>query len=110
MLDKLLGKARLARNNWWEATKLANTVKGHQYYEMPDMIKYRYPAPGSCALERVDHPNLFKMHWKTPFRDSHYNIRAKETVYDGAENTSHFISEIPTVDPSKSEAERIRSL
>ena len=100
---------KLARNNWWEAVKLANTVKGHQYYKMPDMIKYRYPAPGSCALERVDNPNLYKMHWKTPFRDSHYNIRAKEMEF-GAENTDHFISEIPTVDASKSDHERHRAL
>ena len=106
----MINKARLARNNWWEAVKLANTVKGHQYYKMPEMIKYRYPAPGSCALERVDHPNLYKMHWKTPFRDSHYNIRMKEKEFTTAENTEHFISEMPSVDPSKSEHERMLSL
>ena len=73
------------------------------------MIKYRYPAPGSAPLDRVDHPNLFKKHWKTPFRSSPYNIRMKEKTY-GAENHEHTIAEMPTLDPSKSEHERVVSL
>lgn len=50
-------------------------MKGHKYYDIPKEIKYRYPAPGSCPLDVEDHPNLYKKHWKTPFRHSPYNIR-----------------------------------
>ena len=72
---------------------------------MPDMIKYRYPAPGSAALDRVDHPNLFKKHWKTPFRNSPYNIRVKEKTY-GAENEDNYMSALPDIDPSRGDFER----
>jgi|EP00353_Schmidingerella_taraikaensis_P011012 hypothetical protein len=88
---------------------MAGNVKGHAYYEIPKEIKYRYPAPGSAPLDRVDHPNLFKKHWKTPFRHSPYNIRMKEKTY-GAENAEQFVPELPTLDPSKSEFERLASL
>lgn len=91
MVEKLISKAKLARSNWWEAFRLARGVRGDDYYEIPAEIKYRYPAPGSCPLDKVDHPNLYKKHWKTPFRDSPYNIRQKEKHWKTAENTEHFI-------------------
>ena len=91
MVDRLVAKARKTRTNWWEAFKLAGRVRGHEYYEIPDAIQYRYPAPGSCPVDQSDHPNLYKKHWKTPFRDSPYNIRPKEKTYTTAENTDTFI-------------------
>ena len=106
MVDKLLNKATLAGNNWWRALRAAGQVRGHAYYEIPKEIKYRYPAPGSCPLDRNDHPNLFKEHWKQPFRGSIYNIRPIEKKLRD-EGTERFIAEIPTFDPSASEADRI---
>jgi hypothetical protein len=53
-------------------------IKGYEYYKMPDEVRMRYPAPGSVALDESSYPHLFKKHWKTPFRDSPYNIRRKE--------------------------------
>lgn len=103
-------KARATRTNWFEAFKLAGSVKGHKYYAIPEAIKYRYPAPGSCPMDVEDHPNLYKKHWKTPFRSSPYNIRQKEKTYTTAENTDHFIGEIPTIDPASSEFDRLLSL
>jgi hypothetical protein len=50
-------------------------IKGYEYYEYPDEIRFRYPAPGSVALDDSSYPHLFKKHWKLPFRDSHFNIR-----------------------------------
>ena len=102
MVEKLLGKARLTRNNWWTAYKDAWNVKGHAYYKMPDMIKYRYPAPGSAALDRVDHPNLFKKHWKTPFRDSVFNIRPKEKYPNREEVAVKMVSSSVALDPENS--------
>lgn len=110
MVDKLLSKAKTTRNNWFEAFKLAGNVKGHKYYEIPAALKYRYPAPGSCPLDKSDHPNLYKKHWKTPFRDSPYNIRQKEKTYSIAENSDHFLPEIPQLDPENNEFDRQLSL
>lgn len=53
-------------------------IKGYEYYNIPGEIRMRYPAPGSVALDEVSYPHLFKKHWKTPFRDSQFNIRRKE--------------------------------
>ena len=89
---------------------MAVSVKGHYYYDIPPELKYRYPAPGSCPLDKSDHPNLYKKHWKTPFRESPYNIRQKEKTYTTAENTDHFIGEIPQLDPENNENDRLLSL
>lgn len=43
----------------------------------------------------MSYPHLFKKHWKTPFRDSQFNIRAFERTMTQEENTEHFISGIP---------------
>ena len=110
MVDKLLSKAKKLRGTWWEAFTVARGVKGHQYYDIPKEIKYRYPAPGSCPLDKDDHPNLYKRHWKTPFRDSNYNIRPIEKQYTMEENTIHAIMNTPTIDPQANEAERRLSL
>lgn len=89
---------------------MARGVKGHEYYKIPSEIRYRYPAPGSCPLDETDHPNLFKKHWKTPFRDSPFNIRSKEKTYTTAENTEHFIEGIPVLSPETSEFDRVVAL
>ena len=102
MVDKLLSKARKTRKNWFEAFRMGVAVKGDEYYDIPVELKYRYPAPGSCPLDKSDHPNLYKKHWKTPFRQSNYNIRQKEKTYTTAENTEHFIEKIPTLDAATS--------
>jgi hypothetical protein len=78
MVDKILTKASQTRKNWYEAFKMGCNIKGYEYYKYPDEIRYRYPAPGSVALDEVSYPHLFKKHWKIPFRDSPYNIRRKE--------------------------------
>ena len=49
-------------------------LKGYNYYKPPPELKYRYPAPGSHAIDRESYPNVFKKHWKTPYRESPYNI------------------------------------
>ena len=103
MVDKVLQKARATRKNWFEAAKMAVNIKGQSYYDIPDALMYRYPAPGSCPLDESDHPNLYKKHWKTPFRSSPYNIRQKEKTYTTAENTEHFIAELPEIDASSSD-------
>ena len=105
-LEKVVTTFRATRERWYETFKLARGVKGHQYYKIPDGIKYRYPAPGSCPLDKEDHPNLFKKHWKTPFRDSHFNIRPKEKLYEDMENTQHYIGAMPVFDANTSEFER----
>ena len=78
---------------------MACNIKGYEYYQAPDEIRYRYPAPGSVALDETSYPHLFKKHWKTPFRDSPYNIRRKEKKITMAENTKNYISSITKWDP-----------
>ena len=73
-MDKIVSKINHTRLNWWAAFKEGISPKGYKYYPVPPEIKYRYPAPGSSPHEPVDHPNLYKIHWKTPYRDSVYNI------------------------------------
>lgn len=99
MADKVVKKLTSTRKNWYEAFKLAVNIKGYEYYQYPEEIRYRYPAPGSGALDETSYPHLFKKHWKTPFRDSPYNIRRKEKRITQAENTKHYINGIPKWDP-----------
>ena len=51
MNSKLVAKAKNIKGNWWEAFCLAGNVRGHEYYKIPDGIKYRFPAPGSCPQD-----------------------------------------------------------
>ena len=78
MVDKIVKKVSQTRKNWYEAFKMGVNIKGYEYYNIPAEIRMRYPAPGSVALDEVSYPHLFKKHWKTPFRDSQFNIRRKE--------------------------------
>ena len=43
---------------------------------------------------------MFKKHWKTPFRDSHFNIRPVEKIITAAENNETYASFIPEWDDS----------
>ena len=65
---------RRVRKDMWDGVLKGVRPTGYHYYKEPDAIKYRFPAPGSCALAKEDHPNLYKDDWKTPFRYSEYNI------------------------------------
>jgi hypothetical protein len=75
------------------------SIKGYEYYKIPEEIRFRYPAPGSVALDDSSYPHLFKKHWKTPFRDSHFNIRPLEKKLEQDENTKHYISGLVTFNP-----------
>ena len=99
-MDRILKRAAKTRGNWLEAFKVACNIHGYNYYEIPGELRYRYPAPGSCALDRTSHPHLFKRHWKTPYRDSNLNIRPKEKKISWADDADHHISKVPKLDPA----------
>lgn len=99
-MDKLLGKLNQTRLNWYQAFKGGIGIKGYDYYKPPGEIKYRYPAPGSCPHDEVDHPHLYKKHWKTPYRESPYNIQKKERLITDEENVEIYASAIPEFDPN----------
>lgn len=54
-------------------------------------------------MDRGSHPHLYKLHWKTPYRESHLNIRPKEKKVPHSLNTEHVISALPSFDPSNPE-------
>lgn len=99
-MDKVLGKINQTRLNWYQAFKGGIGIKGYDYYKHPAELKYRYPAPGSCALDEVDHPHLYKKHWKTPYRESPYNIQKRERRITDEEGTETFASHFPEFDPT----------
>ena len=99
-MDKLLGKVNQTRLNWYQAFKNGISVKGYEYYKPPGELKYRYPAPGSHPHEQVDHPHLYKKHWKTPFRESPYNIQKKEKRITDDENVEIYASPVPDFGPN----------
>lgn len=99
-MDKIAGKINQTRLNWWEALKLGMSIKGYEYYKAPPELKYRYPAPGSSPLDENDHPHLYKKHWKTPYRESNYNIQKKEKKMTIAENVEMSISAFPEFNPN----------
>lgn len=48
----------------------------------------------------MDHPNLYKAHWKTPYRDSQFNIQKKEKPITDEENTEYYAQSYPEFDPT----------
>ena len=84
----------------WDAFKRGISITGYKYYEAPPELKYRYPAPGSCAFDVEDHPNLYKNDWKTPFRQSDYNIAKIEFTYsdDDPRQARNYVAYIPEFD------------
>jgi len=82
MVDRIIKTVKKSRADAWDAFKRSISITGYKYYVPPPEVKYRFPAPGSCALDQDDHPNLYKNDWKTPFRQSDYNIQKIELIYD----------------------------
>lgn len=82
MADKIVNAVKKSRADMWGAFKKGIRITGYQYYTPPTEVKYRYPAPGSCPLDKDSHPHMYKLDWKTPFRVSEYNIRTQELRYD----------------------------
>ncbi len=74
-------------------------LTGYGYYKLPAELKYRYPAPGS-AHDEVDHPHLYKKHWKTPYRESPYNIHKKDKIFPDDVNLEISSSSFPEFDPT----------
>lgn len=99
-MDKVLAKVSQTRLNWYQAIKGGLLIKGYEYYTPPAEIKYRYPAPGSVPHDQGDHPHLYKKHWKTPYRESPYNIQKKEKIITDDENCEVYVSSIPEFDPT----------
>ena len=101
MVDKILKRIEVTKQNWWtHLKKQSNISNSYKYYEIPPNLKYRYPAPGSCEPTTTDQPHLFKKHWKTPFRRSQYNIRPQEKFADWSEDQERTISHNKELDPS----------
>ena len=90
------------RSDMWHALKKSLRPDGYNYYEIPTNLKYRYPAPGSCPLDEVDHPNLYDNDWKLPFRNSVHNIRPIELSYEDNDPrmNDNYISAKPSWDTS----------
>ena len=86
MVDKAIRKIAKTKDNVWAAFKLSLNLKGYEYYKPPPELRYRYPAPGSSPHHKEDHPHLYKTHYKTPYRYSHYNIQKIEKKITDAEN------------------------
>ena len=106
MTDKILKAAQRARMNAWTSFKAGINLHGYEYYKPPAEVNYRYPAPGSCPLDEDDHPNLYKNDWKTPFRQSEYNIQKIEMVFDDEDprQAENYISNIPGFDATSGRA------
>ena len=107
MVDKIVKRAYKARDNWWSAVKAGVNIHGYYYYDIPPNLRYRYPAPGSCALDEVSQPHMFKKHWKTPFRNSQFNIRPVEKIMTEAEKTETFASFMPVWDTTTEIGRRV---
>ena len=95
MVDKVVKRITKSKNDLWQAFKLSVNIKGYEYYKPPPELRYRYPAPGSCPQLEVDNPNLYKPHYKTPYRNSPYNIQKIEKKITDKENMEMSISSFP---------------
>jgi hypothetical protein len=94
---KAVNKALNVKNNWYGAFCDFVSIKGYEYYKIPENIRYRYPAPGSVPLDSKSYPHLFKRHWKTPFRDSSFNIRCKDKLIPIEDNVRYHLSHRPDI-------------
>lgn len=81
-MDKFITQVSRTRKDMWKSFKKGVAIPGYHYYEAPKELKYRYPAPGSQPFYEEDHFNLYKEDWKTPFRQSQFNIQKVESVLD----------------------------
>lgn len=51
MVDRIIKSVQKGRSDAWVAFKRSISITGYKYYVPPPEVKYRYPAPGSCALD-----------------------------------------------------------
>jgi hypothetical protein len=95
--SRLIQAVKKTRADTWDAFIKGISLTGYKYYQPPSAVKYRFPAPGSCALDYEDHPNLYKQDWKTPFRMSEYNISKDEwaEAWDDPAVAERYISRLP---------------
>ena len=47
MTSKIVNAVKKGQKDMWSAFKAGISIKGYHYYEAPEEIKYRYPAPGA---------------------------------------------------------------
>ena len=94
MVDRIISKLQKQRLELWGALKGVYKIKGYEYYQPPPAVKYRYPAPGSCDLNEVEKPNMYKTNWKQTFRNSEHNIRPQELRYfdDDPRQAENYVS------------------
>ena len=102
MADKVIKFVKKGRADVWHAFKRGISITGYRYYDIPQNLKYRYPAPGSCPMDEIDHPNLYDNDWKLPYRNSIHNIRKIELSYedDDPRMNVNYVPAKPTWDPS----------
>ena len=102
-INKLKNRLSSTRKEVWSAFKGGLKIKGYEYYQPPAAVKYRYPAPGSCALDETDKFNMYKSDWKQPFRTSEYNIQKINLTYhdDDPREAMTYVSDIPKLDGSR---------
>ena len=102
MADKVVKFIKKGRSDVWNAFKKGIRPTGYAYYEPPANLKYRYPAPGSCPLDEMDHPNLYDNDWKLPYRNSVHNVRKVELVYEDNDPrmNMNYVPKKPTWDAS----------
>lgn len=77
MADKLVSAVKKSRADVWKAFKKGISIQGYKYYEPPQEVKYRYPAPGSVMLDPAD-KRFLKLDWKTPYKSTNYYVRWHE--------------------------------
>jgi len=97
MADKLVNAVKKSRADVWSAFKKSISLQGYKYYQPPQEIKYRYPAPGSVALDEADKRFQEKLDWKTPYKNTNYYVRPTEPLPDDEDPaiTTNHISGIP---------------
>jgi len=102
MADKLVTAVKKSRADVWSAFKKGISLQGYKYYQPHQEIKYRYPAPGSVALDDNDKRHLEKVDWKTPYKNTNYYVRPTTPLPDDEDPavTTNHISAIPHFDGS----------
>ena len=101
---------KTTRSNWWTAFKSGISIPGYHYYKPPDVLKYRYPAPGSEPLDERSHGHLFKNDYKQPYRESPYYVQKTirtNLVYNRPDNIV-FQDPIPLDENNPSDRELLK--
>ena len=100
MADKIVKAVKKSRAGVWSAFKKGVSLQGYKYYDAPQEIKYRYPAPGSVALDEADKRFQTKLDWKTPYKNTNYYVRPTEPLidYEDPAITQAYVSSIPQFD------------